>query len=92
MLCEGLELKPYKCTADKLTIGYGRNLEAIGISKEEAERMLVTDVARVSTALSLYGWFNSLDDVRKAVVVNMGFNLGVRGLLNFKSMIAAKAC
>ncbi|HOE90389.1 MAG TPA: lysozyme, partial [Candidatus Cloacimonadota bacterium] len=25
---EGLVLKPYKCSAGKLTIGYGRNLEA----------------------------------------------------------------
>ena len=24
---EGLRLKPYRCTAGKLTIGYGRNLD-----------------------------------------------------------------
>ena len=37
---EGLKLKPYKCTADKLTIGVGRNLEDVGISEEEAEMLL----------------------------------------------------
>ena len=37
---EGLSLKPYKCTAGKLTIGYGRNIEDKGISQEEAERFL----------------------------------------------------
>lgn len=29
---EGLRLKPYRCTADKLTIGVGRNLEDNGIN------------------------------------------------------------
>ena len=28
-LHQGLELKPYKCTSDKLTIGIGRNIEDI---------------------------------------------------------------
>ncbi|MCP4280350.1 MAG: lysozyme, partial [Alteromonas sp.] len=27
---EGLRLKPYKCTAGKITIGYGRNLDDNG--------------------------------------------------------------
>jgi len=26
---EGLRLKPYRCTAGKLTIGYGRNLDFV---------------------------------------------------------------
>ena len=30
---EGLRLKPYRCTAGKLTIGIGRNLDDCGISK-----------------------------------------------------------
>ena len=34
---EGLRLKAYQCTADKTTIGYGRNLDDKGISNEEAE-------------------------------------------------------
>ena len=33
---EGLELKVYTCTAGRLTIGYGRNLEDRGITEEEA--------------------------------------------------------
>ena len=37
---EGLRLKPYKCTGDKLTIGYGRNLEDRGITESEAMAML----------------------------------------------------
>ena len=34
-LHEGLELKPYKCTSDKLTIGIGRNIEDIGLTEDE---------------------------------------------------------
>ena len=36
---EGLELAPYYCPAGDLTIGVGRNLEAIGLSAEEWERL-----------------------------------------------------
>ena len=36
ILHEGLRLKPYRCTAGKLTIGVGRNLETKGLSEEEA--------------------------------------------------------
>lgn len=42
---EGLRLKPYHCTAGKLTIGYGRNLDDNGISEEEALSMLRNDIA-----------------------------------------------
>lgn len=32
---EGLRLYPYRCPADKLTIGYGRNIEDKGFTREE---------------------------------------------------------
>ena len=44
---EGLRLKPYQDTIGKLTIGYGRNLDDRGISKEEAEYLLRNDISRV---------------------------------------------
>lgn len=37
---EGLKLKPYQCTAGKLTIGVGRNIEDMGITEDEAIYML----------------------------------------------------
>ena len=46
-LHEGEKLMPYKCTAGKLTIGVGRNLEARGISKDESDLMLRNDIALV---------------------------------------------
>lgn len=40
ILHEGLKLKPYKCPANKWTIGVGRNLEDVGLSKDEQLKLL----------------------------------------------------
>ncbi|MDI9412767.1 MAG: glycoside hydrolase family protein [Bacillota bacterium] len=42
ILHEGLRLTPYKCPADKWTIGVGRNLEDVGLSKSEQMRLFGT--------------------------------------------------
>jgi lysozyme len=86
---EGLELKPYRCTSGKLTIGYGRNLEAKGISKGEAESMLFSDIAEVEDKLVRAGFLSGLNDARKAVLINMAFQLGFKGLSKFRNMLAA---
>lgn len=86
---EGLKLHPYKCTAGKTTIGYGRNLDDKGITASEAEEMLLTDMCEVEERLFAEGMFSDLNDARKAVLINMGYQLGVSGLFKFKKMIAA---
>tara|TARA_Y100001937_G_scaffold105795_1_gene146941 strand:- start:318 stop:719 length:402 start_codon:yes stop_codon:yes gene_type:complete len=86
---EGLELKPYRCTSGKLTIGYGRNLEAKGISKGEAEAMLFSDIAEAEEKLVRAGFLSGLNDARKAVLINMAFQLGFNGLSKFRNMLAA---
>lgn len=87
---EGLRFKPYKCTAGKLTIGYGRNLEDVGITKEEAEILLDNDIRRVVEALDKrIPWWVDLSQNRQRALVNMAFQLGVDGLMQFKKMIAA---
>ena len=86
---EGLELKPYKCTGDKLTIGVGRNLEDTGISEAEALFLLQNDIDRIHRAMAGNATFNRLDEVRQMAVVNMCFQLGVAGCLSFRKMWAA---
>lgn len=87
---EGLRLKPYRCTAGKLTIGYGRNLEDAGITEGEALHMLRRDLLRVTLQLdNRIGYFHNLSEVRRAVLINMAYNLGVNGLLRFKKMFGA---
>ena len=89
---EGTSQFPYKDTAGKLTIGVGRNLSDVGLYPDEIDYLLTADVARVRAALSRnIGWFGGLDVVRQSALINMGFNLGVNGLLGFPNMLAAFA-
>jgi lysozyme len=89
-LHEGERLKPYRCTAGKLTIGIGRNLEDRGITPEESAYLLENDIARFQTELlRALPWVAKLDEVRQRVLLDMAFNLGVQGLLQFKRTLAA---
>lgn len=86
---EGLRLTPYKDSVGKLTIGIGRNLDDVGISTEEAEFLLNNDIQRAASDLvKALPWTANLDRVRNAVLVNMAFNLGIRGLLQFKNTLS----
>ena len=87
---EGFKAKPYLCTAGKTTIGYGRNLDDAGVSKDEAEAMLVNDIITATAgAWALFLSYEQLNDARKDVLINMCFNLGRARLSGFKNMIAA---
>jgi lysozyme len=90
-LHEGLRLKPYLDTATppRWSIGYGRNLTDCGISRGEAEELLQHDLTRVERELLIaLPWVTRLDPVRYAVLVDMSYNLGLRGLLQFRSTLA----
>jgi lysozyme len=89
-LHEGRELRPYKDTVGKLTIGVGRNLTDRGISNDECDYLLANDIRDHATDLA-YAWphLAELDLVRQRVLVDMAFNLGVPGLMKFKNTLAA---
>lgn len=87
---EGLMLKPYKCPAGKLTIGVGRNLEDVGITKEEAMFLLENDLDRChQECLRSFFWYKDLDVDRQGVIQEMCFNLGLARLKTFKKMLLA---
>ena len=88
---EGLRLKPYHCTADKLTIGYGRNLEDRGITNDEAEYMLRNDIQLCYQELDCFSWFKDLDEPRQYALVDLCFNMGLPVLLKFRKALAAMA-
>lgn len=87
---EGLRLKPYRCTAGKLTIGVGRNLDDCGISQKEAYALLDNDIRNCEQQLldEIPVIYDALDEVRQSVLLNMCFNLGLKGLLGFNNTLA----
>lgn len=88
ILHEGLKLKPYKCTAGKITIGVGRNIEDIGITEGEARALLDNDILRVAQELDNgLPWWRDLSDVRQRVLLDMAFNLGTPTLMKFKNTL-----
>jgi lysozyme len=86
---EGFRGKVYKCSAGKLTIGYGWNLEDSELPERIAEMMLSYAVGDKLQSLERLSWWCGLNDARKRAIVNMSFNIGVAGVLKFKKMIAA---
>lgn len=84
---EGINLKPYKDSLGKLTIGWGRNLDENGISEQEANFMFENDFARCQRDLSRQSWYGIQPDNVKGALLNMCFNMGISRLLEFKNMI-----
>ncbi|NBW63451.1 MAG: lysozyme [Synechococcaceae bacterium WB4_1_0192] len=88
-LHEGERLRPYRCTAGKLTIGVGRNLEDRGITAQESAYLLANDIAAEERELlRALPWVAKLDEVRQRVLLDMSFNMGIVGLLAFKRTLA----
>lgn len=87
---EGLREKPYTDTVGKLTIGVGRNLDDVGISRAEAIHLLRNDMARVFADLdaNLPWWRQQPEPVRLGLA-NMCFNLGWPRLSRFKNMLSS---
>jgi len=87
---EGLELKPYKDSVGKLTIGVGRNLEDRGVTKEEAMYLLENDIAIVlDAAVRLFPRFSAYPESKRLVIADMLFNLGESSFRGFVEMIEA---
>lgn len=102
---EGMKLMPYRCTAGKLTIGVGRNLEdnpptpeearalgdyMHGITENAAKMLLRNDIARCFEALKrIVEGFEELDEERQYALLDMCFQMGVRGFRRFKRLLKA---
>ena len=85
---EGIRSRPYRDSLGVLTIGIGRNLER-GLSDDEIEYRFLRDIANVQNQVTQLAVWPKLNDDRRAVLFNMAFQLGFRGLLNFRRMLDA---
>lgn len=86
---EAEKLFPYRCSAGKLTIGVGRNLDDRGITQEESRFLLENDIAIVLKDCENLDYWDDLDPVRKLVIADMVFNLGYSRFLRFVKLNAA---
>lgn len=85
---EGYKRFVYRDTVGKLTVGIGRNLEDRGLTHEEAVYLLNNDIADFTKQLSeKLPWFDAAPEKVKLVLTDMGFNLGISGLLTFKNTL-----
>ena len=86
---EGRKAFPYNDTEGIPTIGIGRNLQN-GLSPDEINYLFANDLKKAdASARGLYPDFDALSDNRRAVLVNMAFNLGSPRLAGFVKMRAA---
>lgn len=86
---EGFSGKPYRCSSGALTIGYGRNLDNKGISDKEASFLLGNDVEETWAELQkVIPWIRKLNTARQDALIELGFNLGISGLMDFKRTLA----
>lgn len=85
---EGFKRTVYQDSLGYWTIGVGRLVDPSrpdsGLRDSEIEFMLRNDIEDRITALGrVLPWFLDLDEARQGVLVNMAFQLGLKGLLGF---------
>ena len=100
---EGIQLFPYKDSRGIWTIGVGHNIEmdAVmsqnlewlrlhGITKEDAYALLDRDIRDHSRdLLEALPWVSGIDDIRRSVLIDMTFNMGIDKLLGFRDTLMA---
>lgn len=89
---EGCEQFAYKDSLGYLTIGIGRCIDrrkGKGLSLSESLLLLKNDIEDCKHELEHFAFYRALDDVRKCVLIELVFNLGIAGLLKFKHTIDA---
>ena len=84
---EGWSAFVYKCSAEKQTLGYGRNIDpagGIGITKSEGTALLRNDVERsIEECRKSFGFFDELSPGRQSMLVQACYQLGITSLRKF---------
>lgn len=85
---EGFRSAKYTDSRGFLTIGYGFNVDA-GISEFCAASLLEAQLAQDEAELSGFPWYQQADTVRRSVLLELMFNMGLTKLQGFHNMLAA---
>ena len=75
----------------KPTVGVGRNLADRGLDDDEIDYLLDNDINDCLVLAARFRWFEGLEPVRQAVIVELLFNLGLTRFGQFKKFITACA-
>ncbi len=87
---EGFKGKPYLCTAGKTTIGFGFNVDDWPLTEAECLPILKSRADKVKADLAnRIGFFYRLPEAAQDVLVNMGYQMGVGGVLGFRRFLKA---
>lgn len=89
---EGFSPSIYTDKTEHPTIGYGYNLSVYSYEGKRITKAygLLTDILKENyKALLSYGWYKNLDAMRRMVILDLSYNLGLNGLLKFKQFIKA---
>lgn len=81
---------PYVDNTGNLTVGIGRNIQVRGLSIAEALVLLDDDIRYFDYKLrAVLAFYDTLAEPRKAVLIDMCFNMGINAFLLFKDMLNA---
>jgi len=97
---EGFRAKPYYCSENYPTIGYGEKIggkyeplpDVCTIEIDAYKKMISMCAANEKTFLNnpdLYRCYFHLNDARKSVMLSIAYQIGIYGVLKFKKMLAA---
>ena len=85
---EGFKPRVYKCTEGYDTIGYGFAIKDLELSKSISDLILMEKLQKLlERILIAFPWFRDVDDTAKGVIINMCYQLGLRGFSKFKKTI-----
>lgn len=88
---EGRSTHAYQDSKGFWTIGFGRNIDkrgGPGLRESEMHLMLENDLTEVEALLEAsLEFYTELKEPRKAVLIDMAYNMGVHGLLKFRTML-----
>jgi lysozyme len=90
---EGEKPCVYRDSLGLWTIGVGRLVDPshpkAGLRSDEITYLLNNDIDdRIDALTRALPWFQNIDDARKGVLLNMAFQIGTDGLLEFKNTLA----
>ena len=90
---EGAESCAYQDSLGYWTIGVGRLIDSRkggGLSNAEIDFLLDNDIqAKTAEVLWALPWVSKLSEPRQAVLIGMAFQMGLKGLLQFKRALGS---